>query len=572
VVFVVVAGCVLLTAGDYGITTDEPIYIGQGQRIAGWLRGAVMSFAHGDLVSPFRREILDKAWYAGKDQQPPLVKVLSGLFSGLQSTSGMRAPGALLLAAACAALCWFCARPFGDTLKVTPQGHPNGRPWGREAGIGAALALVFMPRVFAHAHYAALDVPVASLVLVTAFAVWKLGEDGRWRWAVAAGVLFGLALLAKLNAGLLVPALLIWSAIWQRKAMLKKAVALCVIGPVVFAAGWPWLWHDSLHRLADYLRFHLSHYPVDVYYLGHTYHYAPWHYTLVLTAVTLPLGIFFLAVLGASNAIAAVRKEKDEKAALLVVCVACYLLVSSLPGAPKYNGVRLFMPAFPFLAGLAGMGFAKLCSFLAQRLARAGIARAWLVFAAGAVIFGSAAAAVAAMHPYQLAYYSALVGGMRGARRVGLETIYWGGPYLDALPRLNERAALRGHPEGGPQGRPSGTLKAPFGVLRGRRAATIYVIPKGAISYLRLYQDAGMLRRDLQFTARGAGVKQTSEALRRSDLVVFQCAQSEFDEIAWALYRRGKPLWQVEMHGVPLLMAFDAREAERLTGGGGSRS
>lgn len=520
-ILIVVAACVFLTAGDYGVTTDEPIYIGQGQRTAQWLRSAVASFGRGDLVGPFRRNVLDAAWYAGKDQQPPLVKVLSGLFSGLGGISWARAPGALLLAAACAALAWFCSR------------H-----WGREAGISAALALVLMPRVFAHAHYAALDVPVASLVLLTALAVWKLGEDGRWRWAFAAGVLFGLALLAKLNAGLLVPVLLIWSGVWQRKALVKKAVALCLIGPAVFVLGWPWLWYDSFARLWEYFKFHFSHYPVDVYYLGHTYHYAPWHYPLVLTAVTLPLGLLLVAVIGTVFAVKSARKQKDEKAALFVFCAASYLLVSSLPNAPKYNGVRLFMPAFPFIAGLVGVGFAKLCSWIHERVGRFGIRKAWLTFAVGAPLFGAAGAAVAATHPYQLAYYNALVGGMRGARRLGLETIYWGGPYMDALPRLNQRAG------------------------------TVYVIPRGAISYLEIYQNAGALRRDLQFVPRSDDRREQAEALKRSDLVVFQCAQSEFDEIAWALYRHGRPLWKVEMNGLPLLLAFDAREAERLAGDG----
>jgi hypothetical protein len=520
VVFVAVAALVLSTAGDYGITTDEPIYIGHGQRIAHWLRSAAASFGRGDAISPFRRNALDAAWYAGKDQQPPLVKVLSGVFSGLGGISWARAPGALLLAAACAALAWFCCR------------H-----WGREAGISAALALILMPRVFAHAHYGALDVPVASLVLLTALAVWKLGEDNRRRWAFAAGVLFGLALLAKLNAALLVPVLLIWSGVWQRKALAKKAVALCLIGPVVFVLGWPWLWHDLWRRLVEYVGFHVSHYPVDIYYLGHTYHYAPWHYPLVLTAVTLPLGLLLVAVIGTIFAVRSARKGKDEKAALFVICAASYLLVSSLPNAPKYNGVRLFMPAFPFIAGLVGVGFARSCSWLHERVGRYGIRKAWLTFAVGAPLFGAAAAAVAATHPYQLAYYNALVGGMRGARRLGFETVYWGGPYMDALPRLNERAG------------------------------TVYVIPRGAISYLEIYQNAGALRRDLQFVPRSDDRREQAEALKRSELVVFQCSQSEFDEIAWALYRHGSPLWKVQMNGVPLLMAFDAREAERLAGG-----
>ena len=35
--------------------------------------------------------------------------------------------------------------------------HTAGRRWGRAAGAAAGFALVAMPRVFAHAHLAALD-------------------------------------------------------------------------------------------------------------------------------------------------------------------------------------------------------------------------------------------------------------------------------------------------------------------------------------------------------------------------------------------------------------------------------
>jgi 4-amino-4-deoxy-L-arabinose transferase-like glycosyltransferase len=515
--FVAVALSVLFTADDYGITTDEPIYMGQGQRIAGWLRDSATSFANRDFLTPFRKEIVDKAWYAGKDQQPPLVKALSGILGmvlpgGLGATAPLRAPGAILFAAAVTALYIFCSAR-----------------WRVRAGLAAALSLFLLPRAFAHAHYATLDIPVASLALLTALAFWKTGETGRWGWAVLTGLLFGLALLAKLNALLLLPALLLWSVIWQRKAMLMKAVAMVAIGPAAFLLGWPWLWHSPILRFVDYVTFHVSHYPVDVYYLGKTYHYAPWHYPFVLTGVTVPVAVLALMVIGILVALARARHGSAET--LLLVMAAAHLLVSALPQAPKYNGVRLFMPAFPFLAGLAGLGFERFTAAVESALQRLPALARWVAPLAGIGIFASAAVAVVGTHPYQLAYYNALVGGMKGARKAGLETIYWGGPYLQAVERLN------------------------------RKPATIYVIPRGAVSYLEVYQNAGALRRDLQFRARVPDPAENLAQLKECDLVIFQCAQSEFDDIAWALYRRGKPAWGIRLNGVPLLLAFDARQA-----------
>jgi hypothetical protein len=297
----------------------------------------------------------------------------------------------------------------------------------------------------------------------------------------------------------------------------------------VFLLGWPWLWHDTAARLADYVRFHSEHYAVDVYYLGHTYHYAPWHYPFVLTGATVPVAVLALMALGI--VVAAARARTGSAETLLLVGAAAYLAVSALPFAPKYNGVRLFMPAFPFLAGLAGLGFERFTVAVESGLQGLGARGRWFAPLAGVAIFASAAAGIITTYPYQLAYYNELTRGVKGARRAGLETVYWGGPYLAALEEMN------------------------------RGPVTVYVIPKGAASYLSVYRDAGMLRPNVRVRARVADPAENLEQIKQSDLVMFQCAQSEFDEIAWALYRRKKPAWGVYLKGVPLLLAFDSRQA-----------
>jgi len=45
------------------------------------------------------------------------------------------------------------------------------------------------------------------------------------------------------------------------------------------------------------------------------------------------------------------------------------------------------------------------------------------------------------LHPFELAYYNELVGGVRGARRLGMETIYFASTYGHFLPHLNELPA-----------------------------------------------------------------------------------------------------------------------------------
>jgi hypothetical protein len=44
---------------------------------------------------------------------------------------------------------------------------------------------------------------------------------------------------------------------------------------------------------------------------------------------------------------------------------------------------------------------------------------------------------IAAMHPHELSYFSGIVGGVKGAERLGLELTYWCETYRAALPFLN---------------------------------------------------------------------------------------------------------------------------------------
>lgn len=521
------------TAAHYGITYDEPVYLGLGQRHAQWFSDLWSSIRAGDIITPFSAKALDMAWYAGKDEQPPLVKVTAGLGQRwltpvLGEWAAMRLPSILLFAIAVTGLFLLCAPP-----------------WGRIAGLFAALSLLLMPRVFADAHYAALDAPVAALSVVTVITFLRMAEQDSWRWAAGAGVVFGLALLTKLNAFFLPIIVIPWAVLCARRALPKAALALFVIGPAVFFIGWPWLWHAPLGRLANYLAFHLRHYPVDVFYLGKMYHYAPWHYPWVLTAVTTPTLILVLSLIGLINLAGARTPQQEQRqviALVLAMGAGVSLLFSSLPFAPKYNGVRLFLPAFPFIAGLAGAGLGLVTGALRSALAR------WRSGERAHLGRGSAAAlafvllvpsllGVTATHPHQLAYYNALVGGPVGARARGFETIYWGGVYLDALGDFN-----RLPPD-----------------------ATLYITPPGVVSLLVFYQRAGMLRQDLRFISTGATRQQTLRSIAAAQRVVFQCAQSEFDEVSGPLYYFGHPeMSRVLGPGklaVPLLNGYAGKSA-----------
>jgi hypothetical protein len=218
-----------------------------------------------------------------------------------------------------------------------------------------------------------------------------------------------------------------------------------------------------------------------------------------------------------------------------LICGLGFLLPSALPFAPKYNGVRLFLPAFPFLMGLTGGGFSWLLTILTQWLEKkttiAQLRQKLALLLALAFLPG--AIAILRLYPYELAYYNALIGGPAGAKRHGLETIYWGGVYLAVLPMMNLR----------------------------EQNQKIFITPPGVVDLLKIYQNSGALRKDIQWSAPPAPTG-------KADWVIFQCAQSEFDAAAWKLYRAGKPdpesIYLDEARQVPLLLFFSGEEARRV--------
>ena len=123
-----------------------------------------------------------------------------------------------------------------------------GRRWGPAAGAAAGFALVAMPRVFAHAHLAALDTFLSlfwTLALVAGDRSLRSQRPVRGAMA-GAGALWALALLTKIHAWFLLPILGVWSFVWLPPGgRLRPWLVWSVVGISLFWLGWPWLWYDS---------------------------------------------------------------------------------------------------------------------------------------------------------------------------------------------------------------------------------------------------------------------------------------------------------------------------------------
>lgn len=313
-------------------------------------------------------------------------------------------------------------------LTVLLIGAFTARRWGRLAGTSAALCFVLMPRVFGHAHFAALETVMNlfwTLALLTTASLWSRTDSASRptkKAAALSGLLLGLALLTKIQAVILPPLIVVWAVMFWRVRSLLPLLICGVTATVTFGVGWPWLWLDVPGNLVAYFARTTDRTLLHVWYLGERFvdRDVPWHYPWVCFVATVPIGILLAGLLGCGE-----LRQSDRRRELLLIVgsILTPLVLFSLPGVAVYDGVRLFLVAFPGWAILAGLGTQKLQVWLSRRVKKPTV---WTT-----AFLASNAVGLIWLHPFHLSYYSAVVGGTAGAARLGFEANYWG----DAISR-----------------------------------------------------------------------------------------------------------------------------------------
>ena len=510
------------TAGDMGLTWDEPAYRFCQIRSAQWWERLGKARSGSDVASLVEPDALLFYWpYArhGINFHPPLAGQLNllthaGFGRWMRDIPSRRMASILEFALTIAIGFGFLARRYGV--------------W-----VGAIMAgsLLLMPRVYGDAHVAGTDTPGLLLWAATSLAFWNgLHEPKARRWRVLVGVLLGLGFVEKMGTVFVLAPLLLWlvlarlpssfsrpggrfdwldglitsaamlaplvlalaeilrlarqlprpsvtdlfvdrpssplpgavlavplgvwvlrrllgrvfrsSPLWgTERPALETWTAILAFGPVVGWLGNPAWWRETLPRLAHYYLLNTDRRgslpDIRIFYLGQTYLFSlPWHNAWVLIAVTVPAAILIASILGLFDTLRNARR--DPLPVYFVIQFATIPVVRMFP-TPAHDGVRLLLPSFFFLAGLAGWGAVWLADAL-SRLARARsplLAR-WVV---ATLILGSSAWQLVKTHPYELSYYNELIGGPGGAWRPGLfELNYWYDAFNPrALAELNQK-------------------------------------------------------------------------------------------------------------------------------------
>jgi 4-amino-4-deoxy-L-arabinose transferase-like glycosyltransferase len=413
----VAAGAVIATLGDPGITCDEPLDVRPGRTYVTTLLKRGLGFFDAATV---------KRVFADNAEHPPLGRWLLGIASTLGEPFEHWLGGADAFSVHAGRLAPALAFALLVGLIVRESARRDGLP----AGAAAGFSLLAMPRLFAHAHFAALD------TFLCLFWVWSLlsairAMESRHpvRAMGLAGLIWALALLTKIHAWLL-PAVVALAAVTRLKPARAVAAlsAWAFVGLITYFAAWPWLWYDTLARFKGYLLgTSLHRLSLQVQYFGHFYsdRDVPWHYPWFYFAVTVPIGLHALGVLGVART--ARNRLHTDFVWLLLAAIAIFLVLFSTRIA-VYDGERLFLVTFPLWAMVIGRGFNE-----AWAWARSGAVR----LAALLVLLAMQAYGTVSMHPFGLSYYNVLVGGLPGAERLGLELTYWGDTVdsvlLDAL-------------------------------------------------------------------------------------------------------------------------------------------
>ncbi|MFO0683217.1 MAG: glycosyltransferase family 39 protein [Sandaracinus sp.] len=457
---VVYVAILLVSSRDLGMTRDEGFYVDAAESYGGWLR-QVFEGAPG----AFDRATIDAAW-TNNHEHPSLVKGLFAL-SWLadqrwhlfpQASMAFRFPGMVL-----SGLALWILYVWGT------------RAWSRRVGLFAALAYALLPNAFYHAHLDCFDGPIVTMLLLVTYCYWRALASRRWLPIL--GIAYGLCLETKHNAWML-PLIFLahWLFVAGSELVRRRAgdrprmtlfpwwlVAMAVLGPPIFVGLWPWLWHDTQARFAEYVGFHVNHVHYNIEYLGHTYFGppSPASYPWVMALFTSPLTVLLVAVAGLGIRFvhllpptfyerAGIAPREVDPRRLDVLLFGSFftpMFVLSLPSTPIFGGTKHFLVSFAFLFLFGGHAFERVVASLRVVLERHVRTRELVPWASGialSIVMLPAAVDTAHSHPFGLSFYSFPAGGVPGGADLGMIRQFWGFTTGSLVPWMNENV-----PQGG---------------------------------------------------------------------------------------------------------------------------
>jgi len=323
-----------------------------------------------------------------------------------------------------------------------------------------ALGLVLVdPTLLAHGRLATTDAGIAGFGVASLYCAWRWTRVGGWRWALACGLLSGTTLLTKASGPLWLGCagtLLAGGVVRRRRieslsTTVPQVVAAVVVAFLILWAAYGFHWgplgETGLSVPAPaYWRsaFYLTGYESVFFALGERQTQSWWWYFPLSFLIKNPLPMLFLWFTGMVVLTLDLPLGKPAGSwgtaysrlalASLTFFPAVYFTVAVAQG--MNIGYRHLLPVHPLLHIAAAGGLAALCRrrTLVWRWAIAGLG----VWCAGASL---------RMHPNEIAFFSALIGGpTEGYRYLVDSNLDWGQDAYVLAEYLTEHPDVRHEP------------------------------------------------------------------------------------------------------------------------------
>jgi len=309
-------------------------------------------------------------------------------------------------------------------------------------GVVASLFMYLSPRFFAEGHYNSKDIMTMAVIIISFFFAIKFIETQKFRYAVTFAAVSAVAANMRIVglfffglAGLLYLIYLTVLKKWNRKTFLAGVTAVVsfvgfyfVLTPPAWASPVKFIQY-AFRRSANY-----TDWPGFVFFQGAVHRPVPWNYIPVMIAVTTPILILLLIIIGNLTTIGQVfkTKAKDIFSGPLKYFLMSFLFVWVFLGFAMikkpilYDNWRHFYFLYGFLLILAIGGLAFIIGKLKGKVR-------WAVTALVAVQLIACATTIVLNHPFQNVYYNFLAGAHPGEK---YEMDYWNVSQVNLLMKL----------------------------------------------------------------------------------------------------------------------------------------
>lgn len=322
--------------------------------------------------------------------------------------------------------------------------------FGPVASFFSVCSLITLPLLFAEQHFNIKDPLVASYYTGALFFLWFAVEYKKYWPVFVSAIFFGLSLGTKFNIVFSVFILIPWFISlrwWEKKPLRRIVITSCIVIPIIaygmFFISYPALWSSPIQKTFQVIQYYLGVSNAANscgYYFGTIpwfVHCSDWNTIVVLcTSMPIPTLLFFLtgSVIGWKYAFG-----KSSAVFLWLLWIFVTVGRATIPLEYLYGGsLRQIMEYMIPLSLLCGVAVEHVMRLQKRRAIRQIII---LIAISGyiPIIY-----TMVQLHPNENVYYNALIGGLPGAMKYGLDGANntYGNAYKQGALWINAHAEL----------------------------------------------------------------------------------------------------------------------------------